>query len=225
MDTNNPNQIEEVTSTPNAETKIQMASNRNLFKKSLYIAGGFVVILLAVLAFRYFGQNSAQKDFEQVQLQGMKIAPNDTASVEKYYQDLKKVADNGSYAANQNAKIQYATYLYAEKEDYKQAIAYLDGVSAKSAVVATGVESLKGDCYVNLGEYDKAIGCFEDALDEADENPELTPYVLNKLANVYGVTNKFDKQLEILEKIRKDYPTYSPTIDAQIARAKAAAGK
>lgn len=225
MDTNNPNQIEEVTSTQNAETKIQMASNRNLFKKSLIFAGGFVVILLAILAFRYFGQNSAQKDFEQVQLQGMKIAPNDTAAVEKYYQDLKKVADNGSYAANQNAKIQYATYLYTEKEDYKQALEYLDGVSPKSAVVATGVESLKGDCYVNLGEYDKAIDCFEDALDEADENPELTPYVLNKLANVYAVSGKFDKQLEVLEKISKDYPAYSQTIDAQIARAKAAAGK
>lgn len=225
MDTKTPNQIEEITSTPNPETQIKMASNRNLFKKSLIFAGTFVVILLAILTFRYFGSNSAQKDYEKVQLQGMKVQPGDTLGVESYYQNLKKVADDGSYAANQNAKLQYAIYLYNEKEDYKLALEYLDKVSPKSTTIATGVYCLKGDCYVNLGKYDEAIKSFKDALDEADENPELTPYVLNKLANVYAVTEKYDDQLEVLEDLREDYPNYSSTIDSQIARAKAAAGK
>lgn len=226
MEIKNPTNTPEIVTVENPETKIQMMNNRNLFKKSLYVAGGFVVILLAVLTFRYFGQKSAQAKFEAVQYQSLKMQPGDSVAMAKYYEDLKKVADDGNYAANQNAKLLYASYLYSEKEDYEGTLAYLDKVSPKSKLVATGVAALKGDCYVNLKKYDKGIECFEDALDEADENPEVTPYLMNKIANVYFVDGKFDKQLEILEKLREEYPSYNAyAIESEIARAKALAKK
>ena len=87
---------------------------------------------------------------------------------------------------------------------------------------------LKGDCYVNLKQYDKAIDAYKDAVRKGDKNEQIVPRALLKCANVYDEQKKYAQALECYEQIKNDYPSFqlgNATIDAYIEREKARLGK
>ena len=136
----------------------------------------------------------------------------------------KQIADDGSNAPNQRARIMTAINFY-DQEKYQEALDYLDKVSVGSDVVTVGVSCLKGDCYVNLNKLDEALDCYSDALDQADGNPQLVPYVLLKEANIYRSQKKYDKEYKCYSAMRTDYPAFLPDVEKYYERAKIAAGK
>lgn len=199
--------------------QVDLARNKNLYKKSLYFAGAFVVILLIVLTFQYLGHRSAVKEVAKADT--ALLTAQDSAQVQAAMDLYKKAAD-GSYAPNMRAKIVSAEYQYGEG-NYEEALKFLEGVKVKSPRVAAGVFLLRGDCYVNLDKLDEGIAQFEDALAEAGNNPELAPYALTKLANVYRVKGDYAKEAEMLQRIMTEYPEYNTNIESDLARAQAAA--
>jgi tetratricopeptide (TPR) repeat protein len=136
----------------------------------------------------------------------------------------KKIADDGSYKANERAKLMVAIKYYQDGK-YNEALSYLDKASVGSDIIQTGAYSLKGDCYANLNKLDDALDCFKKALSEADNNPQLVPFILFKEANIYRAQKKYSDELDVLTTIRQDYPGYINDIDKYYERAKAAAGK
>lgn len=220
MENTNPNlpeNNEEQVNLGTLDPKADLIRNKNLFKKSLIFAGSFVVILLAVLAWQYFGNRSAQTKINKADT--ALLTANDSTQYAQALAAYDKAANDGSYAANMRAKLMAATNKYTEGQ-YEAAIKVLDGFSSKSTVANVGAYCLRGDCYVNLDKNEKAVSEFETALKEAGNNPELAPYVLNKLANVYHVMGNAAKEKEVLTKLQKDYPAYDPTVEARIARVK-----
>ncbi len=155
-------------------------------------------ILVYIYAVRKPGINKANEQFGQAFNEQMFVSDS-TALV--MYQDL---ADNGSYDAANLANLYAATILY-QKGEYQQALDYLKNYSASESIIAATSKSLEGDCYVNLKDYDKALSCYEDAIDEADENPYLVPMFLGKMANVQHELKDYKAEADLYRQIKDNY--------------------
>jgi tetratricopeptide (TPR) repeat protein len=178
-----------------------------------------VIIVLAIGGLFYWLHASGESKAAEA-IGAADIEMNDSVQFAMY----KKIADDGSYKANERAKLMVAIKYYQDGK-YKEALAYLDNVSVGSDLIQTGAYTLKGDCYANLNKLDDALKCFNEALSEADNNPQLVPFILFKEANIYRAQKNYDKELDALTTIRQQYPDYILDIDKYYERAKAAAGK
>ena len=63
---------------------------------------------------------------------------------------------------------------------------------------------LKGDIYVEKGDYTKAEEMYNKAVNAGD-NILTTPYYLRKLAFVYAEQGKTDRAIEACKRIKNDY--------------------
>lgn len=215
------NTTEPGTETPGVvahESKASLANNKNVFKKAMIFVGAFALVLIVILVWQWMGSRSQNNAIAQADI--ALINATDSASNAKAYEMYKVVADDAGYKANERAQIITAEKLYQDGK-YEEALEYLDKPAVESPVVATGIYCLKGDCYANLDKYDEAVEQFENALNEADNNPELTPYILNKLANLYHVKADYAKEIETLKRLQTEYPGYNATVQSEIARAEA----
>lgn len=206
------------------EPQVDLARNKNLFKKSLYFAGGFVALLLIMLVWQWFGNSRHNNNVAEADL--AYLTATDSTTVAQSFEMYKQVADAAGYKANERAQLMTAAKLYQEG-NYEEALEYLDKPGVESPVIATGILCLKGDCYANLDKNDEAVEQYEKALAQADNNAELTPYVLRKLANLYHVKADYTKEAETLKQLQSDFPAYNTNVDieAEIARAEALAGQ
>lgn len=188
-------------------------------KKVIIIcAVAFVAILVGAGIWYFVHQNNVAKANEA--LGEADIEMNDSIQLAKY----KAIADAGSNKPNERARLMVAIKYY-QAGKYKEALEYLDKASVDSEVISVGIESLKGDCNANLGNLDGALACYSSALDEADGNPQLVPFILMKQANVYRAQKKYDKEYECYSTIRTDYPGFMPDVEKYYERAKTEAGK
>ena len=111
---------------------------------------------------------------------------------------------------------------------YKEALNYLDKFSTSEPILAANALVLKGDCQVNLKQYDQAIDSYKKAVKKAKGNGQIVPRVLLKEANVYDAQKKYDLALECYQTIKKDYPDFAlgnGSIDAYIGREQGRLGK
>lgn len=149
------------------------------------------------------------------------VEQNDSIALNLY----KEAATHGT-KSGERAKIVVAIREY-QAGNYEEAAKYLDEASASDQIVAAGIETLKGDCYVNLKNYDEAIKAYKDAVSEADNNPQLVPVILVKMANVYREQKNYAAEADAYQTIIKEYPSYGTTTALDLRkyyeRAKAAA--
>lgn len=201
----------------------KIAANKKVI---FWIVGGLAVVAAFVLSYLFIYRNpklnKAFEAYNQVEITAM---GNDSIAAAEY----KKVADNyGGTTAGELGALSAAEY-YFNLGNYQEAVKYLDKFKTSEPVLAANALVLKGDCYVNLKKYDKALESYHKAVGKADKNPQIVPRVLLKEANVYDAQKKYDKALDCFETIKKDYPTFEPgngiTVDGYIAREKARLGK
>ena len=112
---------------------------------------------------------------------------------------------------------------------YDEAVKYLKKFKTGDDVLMANAQILLGDCYVNLKKYDDAISAFKKACNTADDNVQIEPRALLKMANVYDAQKKYDKALDCYEEILEDYPNFTLgnglTIEAYAERERARLGK
>jgi len=197
------------------EKKQRDARNKKIF---IFSAAGLAAILIAVGAVLLIRHNGSSKQDEKIALAD--IETNDSVRFQMY----KQIADDGSYKANERAQLMVAIRYYNDS-NYTAALEYLDKPSVSSPIVEAGIYSLKGDCYANLNKLDDALEMFEKAVNAADDNPVITPFILAKQANIYAAKKDYAKELDCYTTIRRDYPDFMPDVDKYYERAKARAGK
>lgn len=201
----------------NAQAKAQR--NKKIF---IFSAIAVVVILVVVGAVYFLHANALSKANEAIGAADIEL--NDSIRDAMYQQ----IADDGSTAANERAQLMVAIKAYNDS-NYTKALEYLDKTSVGSEIIGAGVYSLKGDCYANLNKLDEAISEFENAVDKADGNPTITPFILIKMANVYAQQKNYAKEYECYNTIRTDYQDYVRqariNIDKYLERARIRAGK
>ena len=204
------------------DPKIDLVRNKNLFKKSLYTAAAFVVIILIVCTFKFCVSNNSSQDMSKADY--AMLTATDSLSQADAMKMYNEIAKSSNSTEAQRAKIYSAGEAYS-KGDYSAALDYIKDVNTKSPVVQTLKFCLEGDCYVNMDQTDNAISAFKNAVSEANDNPELAPYALTKLANAYRFKGDYKGELETLKDLQYKYPSYNPNIEAEIARAEAMAAK
>lgn len=198
---------------------VQDAGVAKVSKKILIWSCVALAVVLVVAGVGYWWhQNGTQKAAEAIGKADME--QNDSVRFEMY----KKIADDGSFKANERAKLMTAIKYYNDGK-YEDALKYLQDASVSSPVIQTGAYSLEGDCYANLGKLDDALKAFNKALGEADDNPQLVPFVLVKMANIYRAQKNYEKEYEVYSTLRTDYPGFVFDVDKYYERARVAAGK
>ena len=189
--------------------------NKKIFIYSAIGIGVVGVVLAIVFTVRHFGSKAQDEAIGKADI--AYLTANDSVSQAKAMEQYKAVADAGSYDANERAQLYVAADFY-QKGKYKEALEYLDKPSVSSDIIEAAIYSLKGDCHVNLKEYDEAI-------ESADNNPVLTPFILKKKANLYHEQKKYGEEFECYETIRRDFPGAIPEVEKYYERAKKLAGK
>jgi tetratricopeptide (TPR) repeat protein len=88
-------------------------------------------------------------------------------------------------------------------------------------MVSPAITGAVGDCYVELGKIDKAVGYFEQAAEA--KNELLAPIYLMKAGRAYEALGKWGKALKIYEQLKERYPLSQEGLDIErfIERAKA----
>lgn len=220
--------VEEQTTLDKLNSNLGSASEKIAENKKVifWIVGGLAVVAAFVLSYLFIYRNpklnKAYEAYNQVEITSM---GNDSVAAAEY----KKVADNyGGTDAGALAALSAAESYY-NLGKYKEAIQYLDKFSTSEPVLGSNALVLKGDCYVNLKQYDKALDTYKKAAAKADKNPQIVPRILLKEANIYDEQKKYADALNCYEEILKDYPQFQlgngMTIEAYIAREKARIGK
>lgn len=215
METNNPN--------PNPQqAPVESAPEVKVNKKAILTTSIVILAVVVIGLIWYFvSVNASHKADEAIALADVEL--NDSVALQRYMDAAKLGHKSGN-----RAKLEAAIRLY-QKGDYQQALNYLDDASVSSDIVEAGKYSLMGDCYVNLENYDKALSCYNKAISESDNNPQIVPFVLVKEANIYRAQGKFNEEYEAYEKIVKNYPEYANNLNFDIRkyaeRARVAAGK
>lgn len=196
-------------------------------KKIIYWAvGAIAVVACFTLSYLFIYRNpKLEKAFDAYNQVEITAMGNDSIAAAEY----KKVADQyGSTDAGNLAALSTGEALYNQGK-YNEAVKYLDKFSCGDKLLNANAIVLKGDCYVNLKKYDDAIKAYQQAINEADENPQIVPRVLLKEANVYDAQKKYDKALDCYTSIRDNYPNFQfgngVTIEAYIERENARLGK
>lgn len=99
----------------------------------------------------------------------------------------------------------YAAKCYAATEKYQEAIDMLDKFSScGDAMVSPAATALKGNCYAELGQNDKAAELLVKAAKEADNNT-ISPTCLLQAAQLYINLGQNDKALDCYNKIKDNY--------------------
>lgn len=183
-----------------------------------------VVVVGAILWFKdYSAKNSAKADDAIGMADNSLMAGKDSLALEQY-----KLAIESGHAAGNRASLNAAILLYQQKK-YDEAVEYINKYSPKEAILGAEALSLKGDCYVNLKDYAKAVDAFKAAIKQSDKNPYFTPYFMLKLARVYNAQQDYKAEAAIYREIKKEYPQYCAgsglNIDKYIERAAINAGE
>lgn len=171
-------------------------NRRKIVSISCVILAAAVAACIWVLV----SQNGSARADEKIALAD--IEQNDSIATTLYAEAAK-----AGFKSGNRAKVEMGIRLFREKK-YEEAIKYLDDADIDDNIVSAGVEALKGDCYVNLEQLDKALGCFDDAISEADENPQIVPLMLVKKANIYREQKNYTAEAKAYKTILDDYPEY-----------------
>jgi len=211
---NNPKNVK-----PVIEEETDFVAKTKKYRKQL--TGLFIavaIVLIALLGWYMVRQSQVSKADQAISLADME--QNDSIAL-KLYEDA---ATHGTKSGDR-AKIEAAIRLYKAGK-YEDAVKYLDDASASSEIIAAGIETLKGDCYVNLKNYDAAIKAYKAAINNANNNPQLVPVILVKEANVYREQKNYAAEAEAYATIVEQYPNYGVSTNIDIRkyyeRAKAA---
>ena len=227
MASNKNNKEERATVVENLDSHLTSAGAKIANnKKIIYICVGVVAAVAAfVLSYIFIYRNprlqNSWEAYNKVQLMKEKGGKPD-----KLAEEYRKVATNfSSTPAGDAAALAAAEYFYDAK-NYDAAIKHLEGLGISDPVLKAQARALLGDCYVNKKQYDKALGCYDEAIKIADGNPQLVPAYMLKKAFVYAGQNKHADALKIFEEIKKNYPKFMGNeIEYYIENEKALMGK
>ena len=196
-------------------------------KKIIYYAGGAIVaVALIVMAYIYLWripqEDAAKQDISKADME--LFQGQDSLALKDY----EKVASDYSNKPANRANLNAAILLY-QKGKYQEAVKYLNDFDANGNLVGPASQSLLGDCYVNLKQYDKAIKAFDKAISLAGDNVNYTPLFLMKKATVLHELKKYSDEAAAYQNIKDKYPqfmqTYGVNVDKYIERANALGGK
>jgi len=190
-----------------------LAASRSFYEKNknaiLYGVGGVLIIIIAALLIHQFyitprniRANESIFHAEQAFLDGnYEKALNGDGENMGF---LSVIDEYGSTKAG-NIACLYAAKCYAATDKYQEAIDMLDKFDGcGDALISPAAIALKGNCYAELGENEKAAELLIKAAKEADNNT-ISPTCLLQAGQIYVSLGQNDKALDCYKQIKSKY--------------------
>ena len=116
----------------------------------------------------------------------------------------------------------YSGIAFLKLGQYEDAIEYLSKFKKRDKVLASTATAAIGDAWVELGEVEKGIGFYKDAISLSSGNSFLTPVFMMKAGIAYEVNKDYGSALQIYQRLRDEFPSSSEGGNAErhIARVK-----
>ncbi len=135
---------------------------------------------------------------------------------------FKAIADEYSGTKAGNLANAYAGICAYNLGNNEEALEYLEAYDGGEALLYPNIIAMIGNCYANMGDYDKAISNFVKAADEAS-NSVISPLFLVKAATVAEKLGDNAQALEFYQEIKDKYENsvIGQDIDKYIERTEA----
>lgn len=194
----------------------QIARDKKVRSIMMWCSIACAVIVIGAIAY-IFGYRQPQIEagndaIGQADLEAL-FGSNDSIALAQY----EAVANSYGFDAGNRAALAAAELLY-KKGEYAKALEYLNKFSPSDEVIGSLALALKGDCLVNLDKNEEALNAFTKALRHADNNPQLTPYLLNKQGVVMMALGKYADAAEVYDRIETEYPNFAYQCNAEARR-------
>ena len=155
---------------------------------------------------------AAEQQFAQ---DSFKLALNGDGNFAGFLQVIEKYGSTGTG----NVARHYAGICYLRLGQYQEALDYLTQYKGStddvpSALLAAQNSGLRGDVYVQMGDYAEAAKSYEKAV-ATSSDPLTAPYYLKKAGEVYEKLGDNAKALAAYEAVEVDYPTSMEARDIQ----------
>jgi predicted negative regulator of RcsB-dependent stress response len=135
---------------------------------------------------------------------------------------MKDIADDFGSTSAGNRAAYYAGTILLKKGEFQEALDYLDDVTMDDEIMAAQVTTLKGDCYSEMEQYEKAGDMYMKAANMRD-NMITTPYALIKAGIAYEEAGAFDDAKSAYEELQSNYTDsrFANKVETRIARVEA----
>lgn len=191
------------------------------------IIGAIAIVVLGYLGYSKFIAEPAQKE-----------AMNEMYQAKKYFEDavngiesdsLYNMSLNGGegkygmldiineYGGTPAANLAnyYAGMAYLNLKDYQNAITYLSDFSSNDKMLGPIAKGGIGDAFVQLEQLEEGIEYYEKAI-SANSNDFTTPIYLLKAARVAIELEDYNKALDYLNRIKKDFSNSTEASQADV---------
>ncbi len=200
----------------------ELTTTENFFDKykNILIFGGvgIVVVLLGFLGYNKFVSEpnniesqieiaSALYDFEKDSTDAAVNGTNGNIGFEEAADEYK--GTSGGDIANYSMGI-----ISMEKGEFEMALDYFGNCSFEDIMIANLCIGRQGDCYVELGDYAKAVDFFEKAA-AREANEFTSPMFLKKAGLAYEALENYSKAITVYTKIKDNYPQSTEGGDIQ----------
>ncbi len=190
------------------------------------IIGSAVVIVLGIFAFQklYIAprEKSAQSQMFAAQRYFEQDSLNKALNGDGQNLGFLDIIDEFSMTKASNLAKYYTGIIYLKQGKFQDAITYLEKFDSDDEFAQPMATGGIGDAYMELGEKEKALDYYLKASDQA-VNDLTSPIYLMRAAFIYEDLGKYDKAVELYEKIQKEHTKSNEArdIDKYIEQAKA----
>ena len=190
-----------------------IAASRSFYEKNkkaiLYGGGGLLFIIIAVLLIHQFyitpRNNRANESIFRAEQAFVDGNYDKALNGDGDNMGFLSIVDEFGNTKAGNIACLYAAKCYAATEKYQEAIDMLNKFSGcGDALISPAAIALKGNCYAELGENEKAVELLVKAANEADNNI-ISPTCLLQAGQIYTALGQNDKALDCYNQIKSKY--------------------
>ena len=190
-----------------------IAASRSFYEKNkkaiLYGGGGLLAIIIIALLVHQFYITPRNLHAQE------SIFPAEQAFLDGNYEKalngdgenmgFLSVIDEYKNTKAGNIACLYAAKCYAATEKYQEAIDMLDRFDGcGDELISPAAIALKGNCYAELGDNEKAVEFLLKAAKEADNNT-ISPTCLLQAGQIYLALGQKDKAVDCFQQIKTKY--------------------
>jgi len=191
------------------------------YQNKKYISWGITGLIVLVIAGVIYFNNRAANEEKATTALGEILRYYDKGEYqtaingvpEKNVVGLKEIADEyGGTHSGDLAKFFLANCYYLQG-NYDEALKYFDDFGGNFAPMRASAVAGAASCYEAKGDNKRAAEYFERAASIVRDS-QLSPEYLRNAARDYALTGKKERAIELLKKLKKDYPTSTYIRDA-----------
>jgi len=185
---------------------------------------GFVVLVLAFMAYQRYVAAPRETEAQSQLFAGEMLFEQDSFRLaiegDGNFMGFEYVIDKYGATPSGNLAKYYAGISYFKIGEYEEAIKFLNKFDAEGEMMPPIKSGAIGDCYMELGQVDKAISSFKKAA--SFDNDFTAPIYLKKCGIAYEAKADYAKAVECYEDLKTNYPNSieASDIERYISRAK-----